>query len=146
MKKSPLKIYHNFKIEAPPQKVFEAISTINGLKSWWKKDTSRNAMADGELHFIFGNNQYDVMKVTAFEKDKTIEWEITESTYPECRLWDGSKISFVLLEQEDKSTVLKFQHYNFPDGYEFCGVCNYNWSVAMQSIKSFCETGKENPL
>ena len=139
-----IKIYHNFKISASAEKVFDAISTINGLKSWWTTETSGNPAPGGEIRFGFGKGMYDLMKVTAFEKNKSIEWEIIQSTFPECNLWQGTRISFVLSEDEDRNTVVKFQHFNWSDTYEFCGVCNYQWGISMASLKSLCETGKGN--
>ncbi|HKR05092.1 MAG TPA: SRPBCC domain-containing protein [Bacteroidia bacterium] len=140
-----IKIYHNFKISASAEKVFDAVSTINGLKSWWTTETSGNPEPGGEIRFEFGKDLYDLMKVTAFEKNKSIEWEIIQSTFPECNLWLGTKISFNLLADGDKNTVVKFQHFNFGDTYEFCGVCNYQWAISMGSLKSLCETGKGKP-
>src|SRR6185436_4214331 len=108
-----LKIYHNFKIHAPAEKVFGAISTINGLKNWWTTETSGNPEPGGEIRFGFGKDLYNLMKVTAGERNKSVGWEIVKSTFPECKLWLGSKISFVLSEGEDKNTVVKFQHFNW---------------------------------
>ena len=40
-------IFHNFPIEAPPDKVFGAISSSEGLDKWWTKDSAVNPVSGG---------------------------------------------------------------------------------------------------
>lgn len=46
-------IKHLFHINAPKQKVFEAISTIDGLAGWWTVQTSGSSIKDGIIQFRF---------------------------------------------------------------------------------------------
>jgi uncharacterized protein YndB with AHSA1/START domain len=63
-----VKIIHLFVINTPPSKVFNNLSTINGLAGWWTTDTTGNPQKGGEIRFGFGKD-YNIMKVTESEKD-----------------------------------------------------------------------------
>jgi uncharacterized protein YndB with AHSA1/START domain len=46
-------ILHHFPIKGSAQQVFEAISTSQGLDSWWTKGSSVNPVQGGELQIGF---------------------------------------------------------------------------------------------
>ena len=89
------KIYHYLIIKAPVSNVFEAITTINGLKSWWTTDTSGNPLVHGEIRFGFGSG-YDLMTVIASEKNKLVTWEVIQSSFPQGVEWIDTQILFEL--------------------------------------------------
>ena len=47
-------ILHNFPIKASPRRVFEAISTPQGLDSWWTKDSEAAPAKNAEYKLGFG--------------------------------------------------------------------------------------------
>lgn len=139
-----IKIFHHFITKAPIAKVYEVISTINGLKKWWTTDATGSTEKGGEIRFGFGKD-YDLMKETVNEKNKLVSWEVIESSFPDGIQWIGTNISFSLSEDANKNTVVKFQHSNWKEATDFYGVCNYHWGIFMVSLKSLCETGRGNP-
>lgn len=139
-----VKIFHHFIIKAPIAKVYDSVSTINGLKNWWTTDTTGTTEKGGEIRFGFGKD-YDLMKVTVKETSKLVGWEVIESSFPDGIQWVGTNISFSLSEDANKNTVVKFQHSNWKEATDFYGGCNFHWGIFMVSLKSLCETGKGNP-
>ena len=75
-------IYHQVWINAPVAKVYEAISTPDGLSSWWAPHTSTETDAGLVLAHSPGAEHGDVkMKVFDTVQDRRVEWEII-STHP----------------------------------------------------------------
>jgi uncharacterized protein YndB with AHSA1/START domain len=46
-------IRHLISIEAPPEKVYAAVATQAGLRSWWTADTTSDDKAGGKAEFGF---------------------------------------------------------------------------------------------
>lgn len=138
------KIYHLLTISAPVENVFEAISTVEGLKGWWTNLTTGSTEVGGELSFGFGKD-YDMMVVKNSDNYSLVEWEVVKSTFADGHQWIGTRISFGLSSDKNKNTVLRFEHNGWKEITDFYGVCNYHWGLFMVSLKALCETGKGNP-
>ena len=135
------KIYHHFVVKAPVAKVFEAITSLEGLRNWWTNDTTGSSAKDGELRFGFGGEMFNKMKVAGLEKNKSLQWKCIAG--PED--WISATLTFELNEDKDKNTVVSFSHDGWKQMNEFYGSCNYHWGLFMKSLKSLCETGKGTP-
>jgi len=133
-------IQHNFMVNAPVVRVYEAITTLDGLRRWWTKETTGNPDKDGEIRFGFGEEFYNKMKVSALTKDASVAWDCTDGP-PD---WLGTQIIFTLSEQKNGCSV-KFEHKGWKEANDFYGMCNYHWGLYMKSLKLLCETGKGTP-
>ena len=71
-------IRHNVIIKTTPEKVYEAITTQEGLANWWAKQT----IAKQEIGFVniftFGTFRNE-MKVTMLNPNKKVEWKCINS-------------------------------------------------------------------
>jgi uncharacterized protein YndB with AHSA1/START domain len=56
-----------FHITAPREKVYEALTTIEGLAGWWTKQTCGDSRPGGIIRFRFGELGND-MKVLSMKK------------------------------------------------------------------------------
>lgn len=68
-------IHHLFHINAPQQKVFEAISKVNGYKSWWVEKVSGGTKIGEEILFSFGDNKDLIFKVEDINPLKSINFK-----------------------------------------------------------------------
>ena len=134
-------IYHNITVKAPIGKVYEVISKLDGLKNWWTTDTSGNSEKGGELRFGFGGEMFNKMKVTGSEKNKSVNWKCVDGPSD----WIGTNLSFILSEDKNKNTIVKFEHNDWKEANDFYGNCNFHWGRYMQSMQALCETGKGSP-
>ena len=50
------------------------------------------------------------------------------------------------IRNQGDTTVLRVTHGDWRDATDFCASCNYQWGRYMQSLKSYCETGKGEPF
>ena len=84
-------ILHKISINAPPDRVYEALSTIDGLANWWTSTTSGESASGKSITFRFGEHDV-VMRVSALEPGKRVAWECTKSAAE----WVGTKLTFDL--------------------------------------------------
>jgi uncharacterized protein YndB with AHSA1/START domain len=129
-------IRHYLIINAPIGKVYEAITTQEGLSNWWTADTIAKPEIGFLNEFKFGNNYHNKMRVKVLDENQLIVWICEDGD----REWINTKISFKLSVKGDK-TVLQFSQENWADTTEFYASCNYNWGRFMASLQSLCETG-----
>ena len=134
-------IYHQLRIAAPAEKVYNAITTQEGLSGWWTPETKAKPETGSILRFAFGPDYFKEMKVTKLEPPSRVEWLCVKG-YEE---WIGTTITFEI-ETDDKGTVLFFHHDGWKDYTpEFAG-CSYDWALFLRSLRLLCETGKGLPF
>jgi uncharacterized protein YndB with AHSA1/START domain len=134
-------IKHLFHISSPRNKVYEAISTIEGLANWWTTQTSGKSEAGDVLEFRFGPQFLNKMKVVELVPDRSVTWECIEAN-PD---WVGTKLSFQLDDNEGKTRV-KFLHAGWKEASDFMAHCNFSWGRYMESLRNLCEKGKGSPF
>jgi len=138
-------IIHRVGIKASPEKVFLALSTIEGLAGWWTTDTSGVAEVRNTLTFQFrGPNGTIIggfdMQVVTQDPAKKVQWKCVKG--PE--EWIGTTITFDL-KQENEFTIVLFGHRNWQESSEFTAHCNTKWAVFLLSLKELLETGNGKP-
>ncbi len=147
-------ILHKIRIEAPVEKVFEAITTLKGLQGWWTKWTSF-VSGQGDIgsviRFGFGDNKFGSnFEITKLEKNKEVEWKSVDEPGPWS--WAGTRISFNLKEEvveyygNKKMTAIRFFHSGFQKEDDFYAECNTRWGFFLLSLKDYLEKGKGMPI
>ncbi len=123
--------------DATPEKVYEALTTVDGLAGWWTSDTSEN---DGVLQFRFppvGGFDMEVLEARPAEQ---VTWKVVDG--PE--EWIGTTIDWKL-RQEGEYTVILFGHLGWKEPVEFMNHCSTKWATFLLSLKSLVETGQGSP-
>ena len=138
-------IIHRVGIKASLQKVYQALSTIEGIAGWWTQHTSGSSQIGNtivvQFHSPEGNELGSMhMEVKVLDPDKKVQWYITKG--PE--EWIGTDVIFELHQEEDYSIVL-FGHRNWQEEVEFTAHCSMKWATFMLSLKDFVETGRGKP-
>jgi uncharacterized protein YndB with AHSA1/START domain len=130
-------IKHLFHINAEKEKVFNAISSIDGLSQWWTAQTEGNAAPGGVIKFRFAESGGPDMKVTRADANQSVAWECIDSPHG----WTGHTFNFDLDENEGKTRV-QFSHNGWSDENEFYAICTFAWGRYMESLRQLCQTGK----
>jgi hypothetical protein len=69
-------ILHKIDIDATPDKVYSAVSSNQGLKSWWTTDVAGDSKKGSILNFGFYNHSFTFeMYVDELILDKTVRWK-----------------------------------------------------------------------
>ena len=134
MRYSIKQLYH---INAPREKVFEAISTLKGVSNWWTTQVSGDDRAGGTLQFDFGDFKGPAMKVAEIKANEKLVWECVSSEHG----WQGNTFTFLLDENDDKTRV-RFSHDGWEEQDDFYASCCFSWSRYLESLRQYCQIGK----
>jgi len=129
----------NVVIKATPEKIYTAVTTQEGLESWWCKNTRAKPELGFVNIFVFGKFRNE-MKVTSLTTNKKVEWKCINSIEE----WIGTDISFDM-EENNGNTIFRFAHAGWRAATDTFAGCTYDWASFMKSLKSFCETGAGTP-
>jgi uncharacterized protein YndB with AHSA1/START domain len=133
---------HEIQIEAFPDKVFKALTTEEGLKSWWTADTEAKPRVGGVAVFGFFNRSIVFkMRIDRLEPDKLIKWTC-EGDWEE---WIGTKLQFDL-ELGDGGTLVRFSHSGWRSTEGVFAKCNTTWGALMVRLKDYCEGKTPGPF
>lgn len=145
-------IYHQVWINTPTAKLYEAISTVEGVGSWWDKANSTETDVGTVLEFSPGAAHGTLKaKVLDLVPGKRVEWEFI-STHPKsspASAWTGTRLVFEItvrkplafdITESEQMAVLDFRHSGWDESSEWFGFCNFGWGQALQKLKQLCES------
>lgn len=87
-------IKHKLVIKATPAIVFDALTTQQGLESWWAKQTQAKPEIGFVNIFTFGTLKNEI-RVTEFLPNKKVDWAVLVSADE----WVDTTITFNLEEK-----------------------------------------------
>jgi uncharacterized protein YndB with AHSA1/START domain len=138
-------IIHRIGIRSSSNKVYQAISTLEGLANWWTNEVEGEENIGGKIRFRFRTTAGElkgemIMEVRELNPSKSVRWLCVAG--PE--EWVGTEISFDLSEQDGQIIIL-FGHKNWRQAVEFTAHCSTKWAVFLLSLRQYVETGKGSP-
>ncbi len=128
-------ILHRVGVKATPKKVFEALSTIDGLSHWWIVDTKGNAKQGKVIDFGFSD-----MRVVESKPNKLVKWRCVKGP----KEWVGTDLTFQLMAKKDRTIVL-FTHANWKKPDEFMRHCSTKWATFLLSLRDWLEREEGRP-
>ncbi len=134
-------IKHIFHINAPIEKVFEAITDVAGLQQWWTQDTKGSGEVGERLHFQFGNGGFIKFEVLEKKSPEFVRWKCFDA-HPE---WIGTEATFNLSSSEEGKVRVSFVHSGWEEASDFFASCNFSWARYFISLRSYCEGGTGDP-
>ena len=133
-------ILHKVGAKASKEAFYKALTTIDGLASWWTIETEGDAGVGGVIHFRFGTLGFFKMKVLELKSASRVVWEVMDG--PED--WIGTRVIFDL-KQEDDFAIVLFRHAGWREPSEGMHHCSTKWAIFLMSLKALVETGKGAP-
>jgi uncharacterized protein YndB with AHSA1/START domain len=133
-------IVHKFPINAPAKKVFDAVSTPEGLDAWWTLRASGEPELGAEYELFFGDNYDWRAEVSRATPGSEFELTMTEADGD----WSGTKVTFSLVEKE-RATEVSFSHTGWPEANEHYRVSCFCWAMYLRLLKRFVEFGEVVP-
>jgi uncharacterized protein YndB with AHSA1/START domain len=107
-------------IKAAPDKVYAAITTPAGLRSWWTADTKAEEKVGGKAEFGFDKRGTVFrMKIEKLDPGKSVVWNC-HGDHPE---WVGTILTWELRPEGD-GTTLRFAQSQWKSVSEYCAMCN----------------------
>ena len=125
--------------DATPQRVYDALTTVDGLAGWWTDDTKGSSEVGGTLEFRFLPGGFD-MQVIDLKPGKQVTWRVVDGPGE----WIGTTVDWHLRQDGDYTIVL-FKHEGWSEQVEFMHHCSTKWASYLLSLKSLVETGQGAP-
>ncbi|HEX8035173.1 MAG TPA: SRPBCC domain-containing protein [Ktedonobacterales bacterium] len=136
-------IHHVFEIAAPRETVFNALTTADGLSSWWTTSVRADEAAVGALLDITFGPFNPHLRITELDPHTRLTWEGAEGN----QAWGGNTAIRFELEATSRGTLVRFWHQL---GHELSddavGTATFNWGYYLDSLRLFCETGTGKPF
>lgn len=134
-------ILHDFRINAPPARVFEGVSTPAGLDRWWTEHCTGHPSEGAEYVLGFGPGYDWRATVTRCDPGAGFELRMTRADAD----WLGSRIGFDLEEVGRGETQVRFHHRGWPAANEHYRISSYCWAMYLRILKRYLEFGELVP-
>ena len=128
-------ILHRVGTSASPEKVFAALTTIDGLRSWWTDTANGNAKQGGRIDFRFCE-----MEVVRAEPGKLVHWRCVGGP----KEWIDTEVTFRI--RKDSETFIVFSHSGWREPVEFMHHCSTKWATFLVSLRDVLQRGAGRPL
>ena len=134
-------ITQHIRIHAAPETVFKALSTKEGLESWFTTN-------------IEGDVRQGETALFRFPKNETFRWKFAELT-PSRVVWEcldgpgvakGTTATFHLSPDGVGDTLVTCGHENWPEGHKALETCDALWGILLGHLREYAETGKLVPV
>ncbi len=133
-------ITHKIATPADAKALFEAVTSLQGLRDWWTTDVEGEADVGGTLAFRFNGGGMD-MEIDIMEPNRVV-WRCVDG--PE--EWLGTFVEFDLKPEEGGLTALYFTHRGWKEETPFHYHCSMKWASFLLSLKSYVEFGQGTPF
>ncbi len=135
-------IMHLVKIHASPDLVYQAITTVEGVRNWWTRDTALDSKIGGTGEFGFNEHRFVIkVRVDALTPHTHIGWKMISSGQP---AFEGTTIAFDL-RVNGGDTMLAFAHRDFLRADDGFAAATTRWGYYLVSLKRCLEGGKGTP-
>src|SRR4051794_15324792 len=119
-------------VAAPPERVYEALATQDGLAGNWTDQLDVPEGTGEVARFGFGPDwAYTLeLRVDELEPGRRVAWTPVGG-FPG---WIGTSISWDLEAADDGGTVVRFQHAGWPEAEADGEVarCGYTWAMIIE--------------
>ena len=130
-------IFADFPIRASRERVFDALTTPEGLNAWWTMVCTGQSSPGSEYHLGFGPAYDWRAVVSASTPNAEFDLEITHADDD----WTGTHVGFSL-SAEGGVTTVKFYHTGWPMANEHWRVSCYCWPIYLRLLRRYVETGE----
>jgi uncharacterized protein YndB with AHSA1/START domain len=128
-------ILHRVGINAAPERVFDALTSLEGLRGWWVAEATGDPHAGGTINFGFCQ-----MKVLEAVPGRRVHWRCVGGP-PE---WIGTEVTFALAHRNDQTFVV-FTHAAWKEPVEFMHHCSTKWATFLLSLRDLLEKAEGRP-
>ncbi len=133
-------------VDQTPKEAFDAINNVRG---WWSEEIEGGTeKLNDEFTYHFEDIHSCKMKLIEVVPNKKVVWFVMDNYFKFTKdksEWIGTKISFEISEQDNK-TQIRFTHHGLTPEYECYDICTDAWSNYIHnSLGGLISTGKGLP-
>ncbi len=124
-------IYHDVPVDGlVPEKIFEAVTTADGLNSWWTNRCRGDRQIGGMYDLYFAPDYHWSAEVRELTEDEHIAWIFTRADED----WAGTRLSFSVIRSGDK-LLLRLEHTGWKIRNDHFRHTNYCWAQYLRKLK-----------
>ncbi|MGX7666601.1 SRPBCC family protein [Flavobacterium pedocola] len=135
-------IYHDFTISTPKERVFEAVSTPEGLNNWWTLRCSGKPALNEEYNLYFAEEYNWFATVSKFIENEEIEFSVKHAK----KEWLPTSFGFKLTEVSPNTTYVQFYHSDWEEISQEFRIASYCWANLLRQMKQYLEKGIITPF
>jgi uncharacterized protein YndB with AHSA1/START domain len=135
-------IKDELRIQAPVNKVYEALTRQAGYRGWWNAvgEVVESVGGEVKLHFVKDGNPVNMrFRVDEMKANEGVRWTCVGHDMPS---WIGTTLDWRLKGSGD-AAVVSFEHSGWKEGAP--EAVAQGWKHFLGSLKSYVETGKGQP-
>jgi uncharacterized protein YndB with AHSA1/START domain len=133
-------VLHDLRIKAPPDAVFRAVSTAEGLDQWWTKRSAGQTRMEAEYALWFGPEYDWRAQVTRCVRGVEFELQRTGAS-PD---WVGTRVGCTL-DAVDGGPLLRFRHTGRAEPSEHFRISSSCWAECLRILARYLERGEKVP-
>lgn len=127
---------HRITIGASPESVFDAITTVEGLRTWWAEDSAAEPRVGSEAVFRFVGGQVVFrMRIDSLDRPNKVRWTCVGDREE----WIGTELDWDLEPDGEGGTRLRFRHRGWRSTEGEYPTCNTTWGHLMYVLRDYAE-------
>jgi uncharacterized protein YndB with AHSA1/START domain len=138
-------IHFRTTVDAPPEDVYAALATEQGLAGNWTDQLDVPDQAGAVARFGFGPDWAKTLEVRidALEPSRRVQWSPVGG-FPG---WIGTSITWELEPAEGGGTVVHFRHTGWPEAAADgeMAMCAYTWAMIIARLTAQVAGGERSP-
>lgn len=128
-------------IDAGNEAILEALTTQEGIRSWWTTDA---AVTGDALDLGFPDTPARFSLTVDGVSEDEVGWTSSGEFPPH---WQGTNIKWQIMSPpEGAGSQLFFTHGGFAEPDPLLGHTAYTWATLLGHLKSYLETGEKAPF
>lgn len=143
-------IEHEVWIDAPLERVYELLSSAEGISRWWDEQTEKQT-PEGVVFEHTPGPEHGTVRFLILDRveNELVRWRCI-SEHPDntpASDWTNTEITFRLGRREDSEvatetwtspipiqTVVRFEHSGWKEGAKHYAFCNYGWADVLSKL------------
>jgi uncharacterized protein YndB with AHSA1/START domain len=136
-------IEHTIDIAAPLSQILTAVTTKDGFRGWWTRDTTFDA-ATQQATFRFGKAAGAVAMTFRLDRSDERGVAMTCVAHEANPDWLGTRLEIALAPTQ-AGTRVHLVHAGFAANNECYAMCIKGWAFFLASLAKYVETGTGEP-
>jgi uncharacterized protein YndB with AHSA1/START domain len=131
-------------IDTEAREIFRALTTEEGLTSFWTPDVTAVPEVGAKLRFGFAAAPVDLeMVVTSLEADRVVKWSCA-GPWPG---WEGTDVEWVIESAESGNRLVLLRHVGWSEDTSdvVIGSVALTWARVLVALEEHIRTGTKVP-
>ncbi|CDZ77270.1 hypothetical protein BN59_01552 [Legionella massiliensis] len=135
-------ISHDRIINASCATVFKALTTAQGLRSWFTRQIQGSGQLGTDWILSFEDHPSFDWKIVSIDNEKSVIWKCIEGPGHS----QGTEARFQLKASSNSQCTLTISHQGWNKDDPKFARCVDIWRTLMQHLQVYCETGIASPV